>query len=297
MALGFFKPVAGKQLPNFTALKLTAGSAGFTDGGAGILDIVAQGITVDLNLGGPLVKGIPFAGDATIDFPASFKGDANAHPVVPPGYPVATGTTTEPIYLDFAGELIRASVEHATLQISDFVFITGSFAFEKGPIATVHVTGGATSAATTAFLKALKLDLPPRAIPALGASTTELSFMTIGASNVHAFIGMNGPYWTDLNLNGAISWAFNTGHGDDASRTFTGGPVTIGSVVYFSGTVLPKDVVATLVAGNQLVTIGGVTYGDINGDGIVDVGETGELNGKATGLVIDDFDFGLAIMR
>src|SRR5260221_12447405 len=101
MALGFFKPVAGKQLPNFTALKLTAGSAGFTDGGAGILEIVAQGITVDLNLGGKLVQGIPFAGDATIDFPESFKGSTN----VPKGYPVATSTTTPPIYLDFAARL------------------------------------------------------------------------------------------------------------------------------------------------------------------------------------------------
>ena len=41
-------------------------------------------------------------------------------------------------------------------------------------------------------------------IPALGDTTTELSFMTIGASNVHAFIGMNGPYWTDSNHNNLV---------------------------------------------------------------------------------------------
>ena len=75
MALGFFKPVLGKQLPNFTALKLTADSAGFTDGGAGILDIVAQGITVDLNLGGKLVQGIPFAGQRDDRFPGELQGD------------------------------------------------------------------------------------------------------------------------------------------------------------------------------------------------------------------------------
>jgi hypothetical protein len=33
MGLGIFKPVAGGQLPNFTALKLSADSAGFADGG------------------------------------------------------------------------------------------------------------------------------------------------------------------------------------------------------------------------------------------------------------------------
>jgi hypothetical protein len=146
MGLGIFKPVASKKLPAFTALKLTADSAGFSDGGAHVLEIVAEGIAVDLNLGGPLVQGIPLAGNATIDFPVSFEGDADAHPVVPPGYAVATGTTTEPIYLDFAGELIHASVAWAEITISEFVHIAGSFAFEKGPIATVDVTGGLVTA-------------------------------------------------------------------------------------------------------------------------------------------------------
>ena len=173
---------------------------------------------------------------------------------MPPGYPVATGTTTEPIYLDFAGELIRASVAWAEITISEFVHIAGSFAFEKGPIATVDVTGGLVTGAASDYLD--QLNLPDGiSIPATGADTTQLSFMTLGAADVHAFVGMHGPYWTDLDGDHQISW--------------------------------------TAANGNTLTA----AEADTNHNGKVDVGESAELNGDATGLVIDDFDFGMAIMR
>ena len=295
MALGLFKPVVGKGLPDFTAVKITADSAGFVDGGSNIFQLTAQDITVELNLGGKVVPG-PF-GNGTIDFVRSFSGDDGADPVIPPGYRVDTGTTSDPIYLDFQGEKILASVGWAELTISEFVHIAGSFAFEKGAIQRVDVTGGATSAAAHAFLDALGLDLPAGAIPAMGATETELSFMTIGAANVHAFIGMNGPYWSDLDGDQLVSWAFNTGNGDDASRTVTAGSVTIDSVTYGVNMVLPTNVVGKLRATDGVVTVGGVSYGDIDHDGVVDANETGELNDDAKGLWIDDFDFGMAIMR
>jgi hypothetical protein len=47
--------------------------------------------------------------------------------------------------------------------------------------------------------------------PVLTGGTTDVTFLTVGASNVHAFIGMNGPYWTDLDGSQGVSWAFNTG--------------------------------------------------------------------------------------
>ena len=59
-----------------------------------------------------------------------------------------TGTEATPIYLDFEGELIRASIEHASLTISEFVHITGSIAFEKGGFETVKVTGGLLTGVT-----------------------------------------------------------------------------------------------------------------------------------------------------
>jgi hypothetical protein len=59
--------------------------------------------------------------------------------------------------------------------------------------------------------------------------------------------------------------------------------------------VLPANRVVALSSGT--LTVGGVTHGDLNGDTLVDMGETGELNGDAIGLVIEDFDFGMAIIR
>jgi hypothetical protein len=118
LALGIFEPVAGRPLPNFTAAKITAGAAGFIDGDADVFTLTAEGITVELNLGGPVIPG---AGNGTIDFVESFPEDADGTP--PAGYAVQTGTTTEPIYLDFQGERILASVELANIQISVFFVI------------------------------------------------------------------------------------------------------------------------------------------------------------------------------
>ncbi|WP_157100266.1 hypothetical protein [Rhodoplanes sp. Z2-YC6860] len=296
MALGIFRPVVAKQLPTFTALKLTADSAGFVGGDTGTFDLTAKGITVELNLGGPIVQGAgPLVGNATIDFPASFQAKTN--PVTPAGYPVATGTTTQPIYLDFVGEKILARVEWVELTISQFVHIAGSFSFEKGAIQTVNVTGGLLTGAASDFLDALPNEIPTNLIPATGAPTTDLQFLTIGASDVHAFIGLNGPYWTDLDGSEDVSWAFKTGT-DTASRTITAGSVTIGGITYdASNPLLPANTVVRWLPNTPFITVGGVTYGDKNGNHVADVGETGELNGSATGLVIDDFDFGMAIMR
>src|SRR6185369_8314472 len=191
------------------------------------------------------------------------------------------------------------SVNWVELTISQFVHISGSFAFEKGAVQTVDVTGGLLTGAASVFLDALPDEIPANLIPATGADTTQLSFLTIGAADVHAFIGLNGPYWTDLDGDHAESWAFKTGT-DDASRRITAGSVTINGITYdVTNPLLPANTVIiwhdnTL---DQPLTVNGVKYGDTNGNHIVDVGETGELNGQATGLVIDDFDFGMAIMR
>ena len=143
MGLGIFKPVLSKKLPTFTALRLHADVAGFSDGDptGDVLELIAKVIDVELNLGGPIVEGAgALFGNATIDFVVSFS---NANSALD-GYPVQTGTTilTPTIYLDFEGERILASVKYASLTISEFVHITGSFAFEKGTVQTVDVTGG-----------------------------------------------------------------------------------------------------------------------------------------------------------
>ena len=91
--------------------------------------------------------------------------------------------------------------------------------------------------------------------------------MTIGAANVNAFVGINGPYWTDLDGDRNFSWA------------------------------LPDGTTLTNADGTPMaaVIVDGVTYGDSNSNLKPDVGETAELNANATGLVINDFDFGMAL--
>ena len=91
----------------------------------------------------------------------------------PPGYEVATGGA--PVYLNMDSPVIRAQ-GYMNIQIFDNFFLSGSVAFELGPTQKVHLVGDLP-------------DTPPK----------EVTTMTIGASDVTAFIGVNGPYWTDSN--------------------------------------------------------------------------------------------------
>jgi len=246
MGLAMFKPIAGELLPTFVASKISVDTVLFRIGDGDDITtndpftLVAQNIVVDLNLGGSIIPGAgAIFGTATIDFQASFPADdgTTGNPPKPVGYEVPTGTTTTPIYIDFKGELlIRAIVGNATIQISNFVYITGSFAFEMGGVATVQVADSLLPVSELEeFAAILGLDLsilegiPPESlIPAVGATEAEMRFMTIGAAGVHAFVGMKGPYWTDADLDGVI--------------------------------------------------------------------DTNEINSDAIGIVINDFDFGMALM-
>ena len=96
-------------------------------------------------------------------------------------------------------------------QISEFVHITGSLALEKGAVATVQVTEGLLPVEAITDILNLDLESIPANIPATGAESAELSFMTIGASNVNAFVGLEGPYWTDLDGDRQISWVLPDG--------------------------------------------------------------------------------------
>jgi hypothetical protein len=99
-----------------------------------------------------------------------------------------------------------------TLAIESFVYVGGEFAFRKGDVGnvTVEKADGTT----------------PR--------TVKVEALTLGASNVNIFVGANGPYWSDIDGNSAISWAFDSGNGDAASRTLASGSndVTIGTTTF-----------------------------------------------------------------
>ena len=195
---------------------------------------------------------------------ADADGDGKFDPI---GYEVNTGGS--PVYLDMDSALIRAQ-GFLELNFFDTVFLTGSVAFELGPTQTVTLTGTPTT-------------------------TKEVTTMTIGAADVTAFIGANGPYWTDVNGDHEVSWAFNSGSGDVASRTIQEGSVTINGQTYGENSVLPMNVIGTLQA-NQVLKFGNVRYGDIDMDGVVDANETVELNEDAIGFHITDLDIGLVLM-
>jgi hypothetical protein len=105
----------------------------------------------------------------------------------------------------------------------------------------------------------------------------EVDVTAIGISDANAFIGA-GPYWIDLNGNHEVSWAFNTGTGNNASRTISAGSITLAAVLFGIGDVLPANLAVTLTESDGVVKIGSTSYGDIDGDGEVDTDETWTFN-------------------
>ncbi|MFN9038737.1 MAG: hypothetical protein ACK5YO_20735, partial [Planctomyces sp.] len=119
---------------------------------------------------------------------------------------MATGTYARPTYLDFTNEVIEASVGNVTLGVSEFIYLTGSLAFKKGGAQTVHVTEGLASSIVQAGSTALGLNFPPGLnVPATGATTTEVEFLTIGAADLTGFVGVGGPYRTNTKYKLQIS--------------------------------------------------------------------------------------------
>ena len=104
--------------------------------------------------------------------------------------------------------------------------------------------------------------------------------LQIGATDVTAFLGIDGPYWSDIDMDQALSW--------------------VAPKLDVDGNVIPEEFV-TLVSDDDddgfidVVTIDGREYGDVNEDGIVDSTETAELNDEATGLSMANLDLGFAM--
>ena len=193
--------------------------------------MVAEGITVELNLGGAVVPG-PWKWDDRLRRRASrtrFGASRRATAWIPePRAPRSTSISR-------ASGSSPASSGRRSRSPSSCTSRAASRS-RRATVQTVQVTGGLLTGLIGPAVSAI-LDPLGITLPAAGSRSRqparpqrELSFMTIGASNVHAFIGMNGPYWTDSAT---------------ATRTST----------------------------------------------------RTRMNDDAIGLVIDDFDFGLAIMK
>jgi len=276
-------------LPKFYALKASTEEVALV----GIPDITlaASEVTVEVNFGTTWIAEQESSGRPVVDFASSFEakdrdGDGEIDPA---GFELKTGS--KPIYIDYAGELlIGASVGHAILQLSEFVHISGSMAFELGATHEVTVDTGMSAELLNLLTQAQSL-AQGTALKELNGAISELGLnlaegtiehkvvsFTVGGANLSAFVGMDGPYWTDLDDSGGRSWV-------------TAEQVN-GETIY---TQLTED--ADDDGYVDVVTINGKQYGDINTNNIVEANETAELNENAVGLVAADLDFGLAVMQ
>lgn len=191
--------VHNSNLPDsFTALRATADEAALV-GLEDVFTLSATGVEVQLNQGGELDDK---RGRAVINFAA---GDADKDQE--PGLSVKTGTGTDPVVIDFAGEeFANATIDEGKANIAGVADFSGTF--------TVHQTG-----------------------------VGEESKLLIGATNVGAFLGVNG---TGLELvDGTLGIVLLPGHeaegADGPAATYAmqgrGAVTTRGLPVNFSGTV------------------------------------------------------------
>jgi len=179
-----FPEAMREHSPSFTALKATADKASFV-GIDDVFELEFNDLEIGVNSSSITVPYTPFI-NFSDSFPAESgdtDGDGKANE--PIGFEVKTGG--DPLYLDFDSEMLMAKTSLAKLKIADFVHLRGSFAFVKGPTETVTVQTGALS-------------------DTLGSTMEhEVDVMTIGASNVYGFAGLNGPYRDDTNNDGVIN--------------------------------------------------------------------------------------------
>ncbi|HET7305708.1 MAG TPA: hypothetical protein VFJ12_14290 [Segeticoccus sp.] len=216
----------------------------------GIPELVlrAQDATVEVNAGSKWTAAPAAKTGAAIDWTSVDGGSLS----------VATGGGNDPVTIDFDSYLIGGGVSHFVLSISDFVYLSGSFYFEYGPTHVMPLTHGLVDTDVLADL-GLPTDLFGESFGAPcpegvedGTLCVKLRFLTLGAKDVHAFVG-DGPYWfTD----------------DDGAFIHT----VDGAAPSDSNTCDPQ------------------TYA---GQGTCEVA----VNPDAVGLVIDDVDFALALMK
>ena len=83
------------------------------------------------------------------------------------------------------GQMIEVDVTGALLRIESFVYLSGNFAFKKaGPISAKITSGLPINPYTSDPTKILDQ-----------YSTVKLDYLTVAASDVNIFVGMNGPYF------------------------------------------------------------------------------------------------------
>jgi len=174
-------------LDRFMAAKITAERVGFVGGGE-VFQLEANGVEVLMNWNSgewPLGFGRP-----VIDWKESFPGadGAEAGLRIPTGAKDASGEDIT-VNMDLDGRSrIAVTIDDAIFRVYSFIYLRGSLFFEYG---------------TTFDAKIALPFVEGQTIP--GVTTTQLKSLTIAAQDLHAFIGVGGPYWNDSNEDGEIT--------------------------------------------------------------------------------------------
>ncbi|MGB0600498.1 MAG: hypothetical protein ACPGLY_27795, partial [Rubripirellula sp.] len=179
MALALLKPqsLSSGLLSDKTYFALDAsGTAALI----GVEEVTLEGdVNIRINQGRLAASGSEAAVAPAINFKASAAANSADYSDVS-GLKVKTGPgTTDVILLNFEEE-VRNAEGFLNLGLSEYVHVSGNFAIEKAST-PISVTLADTS------------------------TVNDVSLLKIGASNVNAFVGSGGPYWTaDLNNNETV---------------------------------------------------------------------------------------------
>ena len=179
------------QRPTFYAVKAHVAELGLV--GVPGISSWPRGATVEVNSATKKwIGGTGALSPPAINWTTSLPGDGETDPA---GLEIPTGGTNPSVYLDSDGFLIGGGANQFTLQISEFIYLAGSFYFEYGAVRTMPLTDGIVDTSLHAGRRdAVDLGASRTFI---GGAEKELRFLTIGAQDVHAFVGLNGPYWVD----------------------------------------------------------------------------------------------------
>ena len=201
----------------FFTLKVNADTVALL--GVPELDLRGEQLEVRVNQGS-FVPGawpqLPLLPPPVIDFAQSFPDDSSqpADPDTDPdGYPVQTSTTnTDPVVLLFEQPVVGASADRILLRVSDFVYISGGFSFNKGPVELVDVRTNLTGLTVPQRLALFGLmpveaddsgPAPARSEDGLWIWDLPVQTIEVGLSNVDVFVGYTDP--AGLALDGAVA--------------------------------------------------------------------------------------------
>jgi Ca2+-binding RTX toxin-like protein len=188
-------------LPKLFALKADADSLALI--GVPGIELSGTGVRVEVNLGTKIVPSalLPAGVDWLSSFPDTDGPDTEAIDTEDEaGFEVPTGTSTDPVLFDMQGFLIGGGAENVHIEIGDFVYLDGAIYFEYGAVHQVELADALLP--ITEMLTELGLDEELGDV--VGATSKELSFLNIGAKDLQAFFGVNGPYWIDADADGVI---------------------------------------------------------------------------------------------